>query len=104
MGSQGVTRDLGDPDPAMKLGAAAWAGMDLPADDTPIEIIAPGYLVLADHRDEGACCDSRVLGFLPPAALRGEVVARIAGDARKAPNPSAHEGGPAPRRGPAWLR
>ncbi len=58
-----------------------WAGLGLP--DTSmgtIEIQAEGYLVLADNRDEGACCDSRALGWIPAAKVRGEVVLRLTGE------------------------
>jgi signal peptidase I len=45
------------------------------------EIVAPGYLVLADNRDEGRCCDSRTLGWIEPGAIRGEVLVRLGGAA-----------------------
>ena len=40
---------------------------------------APGYLGLADNRDEGRCCDSRAVGWIEPEALRGEVLIRLGG-------------------------
>lgn len=56
-----------------------WPGMRLPADMGPIEVEADGYLVVADNRDEGACCDSRALGFVHAANIRGEIVLRLGG-------------------------
>lgn len=50
------------------------------------EIEAPGYLVLADNRDEGACCDSRALGWIDGARIRGEITARLAGDPAATPD------------------
>jgi len=50
------------------------------------EIEAPGYLVLADNRDEGACCDSRALGWIDAAQIRGEIAARLAGDPSATPD------------------
>jgi signal peptidase I len=50
------------------------------------EIVAPGYLVLADNRDEGACCDSRALGWIDAARIRGEIAARLAGDPAATPD------------------
>ncbi len=50
------------------------------------EIVAPGYLVLADNRDEGRCCDSRMLGWIDAKAIRGEVLARLAGDPAGTPD------------------
>jgi|GEM_PF-1584551 len=64
----------------------SWPGMALPQDLGPIEVHADGYLILADNRDEGACCDSRALGWIPPARVRGEVVLRLAGDPGAAPD------------------
>jgi hypothetical protein len=58
---------------------AAWPGMRLPADAGPLEIEADGYLVVADNRDEGACCDSRALGLIDEAHIRGEIVLRLGG-------------------------
>lgn len=64
----------------------SWPGMILPQDLGPIEVHADGYLILADNRDEGACCDSRALGWIPADMLRGEVVFRLAGDPGAAPD------------------
>lgn len=60
--------------------------------------IAPGYLVLADNRDEGRCCDSRTLGWIDADALRGEVLVRLGGgpEAPAGPNEDA------PARGFQW--
>ncbi len=67
-------RILLDPDAA----PPAWRALDLPpADAGPVQVVAEGYLVLADNRVEGACCDSRALGWIDPDAVRGEVVARL---------------------------
>ncbi len=61
--------------------AQSWTGFGLPpAEDGPVDVEADGYLVLADNRDEGACCDSRVLGFVSPEQIRGRVVVRLAGE------------------------
>ena len=59
--------------------ATRWPGMHLPGDAGPLEIEADGYLVIADNRDEGACCDSRALGFVDPDRIRGEIVLRLGG-------------------------
>jgi signal peptidase I len=56
-----------------------WPGIGLPGDAGPVEVEADGYLVIADNRDEGACCDSRALGFVPAARIRGEIVLRLGG-------------------------
>lgn len=64
----------------------SWPGMGLPADLGPIEVQADGYLILADNRNEGACCDSRAIGWVPADNLRGEVVVRLAGDPGAAPD------------------
>lgn len=63
----------------------------------PTSIVAPGYLVFSDNRPEGACCDSRAVGWIDPDALEGEVIARLSGAVDKAPDadPAA--------RGPRWL-
>jgi len=58
---------------------ARWPGMPLPGDSGPVEIEADGYLVIADNRDEGACCDSRALGFVDAGRIRGEIVLRLGG-------------------------
>ena len=70
----------------------AWSGLDLPPPEMgPVEMEAPGYLVVADNRDGGSCCDSRALGWLPEGALRGRVLLRLAGDPGATPDldPSA---------------
>lgn len=70
----------------------AWPGLDLPpADFGPVQMEAPGFLVVADNRDGGACCDSRALGWLPEDALRGRVLLRLTGDPSATPDldPSA---------------
>ena len=74
-----------------------WTGIGLPDDMGPIEIHAEGFLVLADNRDEGACCDSRVLGWIAPQNVRGEVVLRLAGD------PGAMPDGDPSARAMQWL-
>lgn len=74
-----------------------WSGLALPGSaGGPVELVAEGYLVLADNRDEGACCDSRALGFIPPEAIRGKVVLRWAGE----PDRAAEWG--LPRRDLLW--
>lgn len=55
------------------------------------------FVVLADNRDEGACCDSRAIGFVPAKAIKGEVVARLTGD------PSATPDLDPDSRGLRWL-
>src|SRR5690606_32519755 len=67
-------------------GDESWPGMDLPTDLGPLEVVADGYLILADNRNEGACCDSRAIGWVPAESLRGEVVIRLAGDPGAAPD------------------
>ncbi|MCB9566369.1 MAG: hypothetical protein H6710_03995 [Myxococcales bacterium] len=59
-----------------------WPAMRLPSDPGPVEIVAEGFLILADNRDDGACCDSRALGFIPAEQIRGEIVARLGGSAQ----------------------
>lgn len=69
-----------------------WPGLELPpADFGPVEMQAPGFLVVADNRDGGECCDSRALGWLPEDALRGRVLLRLTGDPSATPDldPSA---------------
>lgn len=56
-----------------------WPGIGLPGDAGPVEVEADGYLVIADNRDEGACCDSRALGFVEAGRIRGEIVLRLGG-------------------------
>jgi signal peptidase I len=61
-----------------QAGGTRWPGLDVPGPEAgPVEVVADGYLVIADNRVEGACCDSRVLGFVSAAAIRGEVTARL---------------------------
>lgn len=71
---------------------ARWPGMRLPGDSGPLEVEADGYLVVADNRDEGACCDSRALGFVGPDRIRGEIVLRLGGRNTSHPDvaPSDH--------------
>jgi signal peptidase I len=57
----------------------SWPGLALPPDPGPIELIADGYLIVADNRDDGACCDSRAIGFIHDDRLRGEIVLRLGG-------------------------
>jgi len=74
-----------------------WPGLELPAPTSgPVEVQAEGYLVVADNRDEGACCDSRALGWIPKDALRGKVAFRLSGAA----DPSAQGHAPAMRWDP----
>jgi signal peptidase I len=65
---------------------SSWPAIPLPDDLGPIEIRAEGYLILADNRDEGACCDSRAIGWVSAEKVRGEVVVRLAGDPGAAPD------------------
>lgn len=74
-----------------------WPGMELPGDLGPVEVEASGYLILADNREEGACCDSRALGFVDGSAIKGEVKARVSGDTHSAPDADPDT------RGPRWL-
>lgn len=65
----------------------AWPGLGLPpAAAGPVEIEAPGYLVVADNRDDGSCCDSRAVGWVPGEAIRGKVLMRLVGNAAAAPD------------------
>lgn len=73
-----------------------WPGMELPFEDNPVQIRATGYLIVADNRDEGACCDSRELGWIAPERVRGEIAARIA-----ASPPTTRDGDDAKRV--TWL-
>jgi signal peptidase I len=69
-----------------------WEGLSLPDPEAgPVELEAPGFLVVADNRDDGACCDSRRLGWIPEDALKGKVLMRLAGDPKATPDldPSA---------------
>lgn len=55
------------------------------------------FVVIADNRDEGACCDSRAIGFVPAKAIKGEVVARLTGDPSATPDLDPES------RGLRWL-
>lgn len=80
-----------------KPGRPAWTPMALPPPGAgPVEVEAPGYLVLADNRDDGACCDSRALGWIPADAIRGRVLVRLASDPSKVPENATE------RRGVQW--
>lgn len=79
-------------------GASIWPGMSLPRDGGPYEMPAEGYLVIADNRDEGACCDSRAIGWVTPAQIRGEIVLRLGGAASPEPSSDAAE----PAHGLRW--
>lgn len=77
-------------------GAPPWTPLHLPPPGAgPVEVEAPGYLVVADNRDDGACCDSRALGWIPKDAIRGRVLVRLAGGPSKAENAT-------PRPGVQW--
>jgi signal peptidase I len=68
-------------------GKTQWPGSMLPpASGGPVEVEAEGYLVVADNRQEGACCDSRAIGWVPAESIKGKVVVRLAGDARATPD------------------
>ncbi len=74
---------LVEPEPA----PVTWQNIALPsASEGPVEIVATGYLILADNRDEGACCDSRAVGFVPVSHLRGELIVRLAGNPNGSPD------------------
>lgn len=64
---------------ASTAGPDRWPGMGLPADGGPYEMPADGYLLVADNRDEGACCDSRAIGWVDADQLRGEIMLRLGG-------------------------
>jgi signal peptidase I len=74
----------------------AWPGMVLPDDNGPVQIRADGYLIVADNRDESACCDSRAIGWVPSDHVRGEIALRI-----RAHAPTTQEGREATRV--QWL-
>lgn len=64
-----------------------WPALGLPpAEGGPVEIEAPGYLVVANNRDDGACCDSRAVGWVPAEAIRGRVLARLTSNPAAAPD------------------
>ena len=54
-----------------------WAAMTLPDDTLPVEIIAPGYLILSDDRSSHSAFDSRAIGWIDPEHIRGELVFRV---------------------------
>jgi hypothetical protein len=75
-----------------------WPGLQIPAAaEGPVQVGAEGYLVLADNRDEGACCDSRAVGWVAAERIRGEILWRLPGDPALTPDldPAA--------RGSRWL-
>lgn len=69
---------------ASTAGVEPWPGMRVPADGGPYEMPSEGYLLLADNRDEGACCDSRAIGWVKSEQIRGEILLRLSG-AREVP-------------------
>lgn len=78
-----------------EVGPVHWPALSLPpAQAGPVEIEAEGYLVLADNRDEGSCCDSRAIGWVHPARIRGELALRLAGDPSAAPDLAPEARGP----------
>jgi hypothetical protein len=77
-----------------------WRGLDLPGDVGPVEMEAEGYLVVADHREDGACCDSRALGWIQEDQVRGELVMRLG---RRAHEPAEGAEGSGERVGVRWL-
>jgi signal peptidase I len=75
-----------------------WPALQIPAAaEGPVQVRAEGYLVLADNRDEGACCDSRAVGWVAADRVRGEILLRLPGDPALTPDldPAA--------RGSRWL-
>ncbi|RMG97784.1 MAG: hypothetical protein D6705_07910 [Deltaproteobacteria bacterium] len=75
-----------------------FSGLGLPPpEDGPVEIPLDGYLVLADNREEGACCDSRALGVIASEAIEGRVLARLL--ARRGATPGLDPNA----RGFAWM-
>ena len=78
-----------------------WTGMGLPDDVGPVEMEAEGYLILADNRDEGACCDSRQLGWVTAEQIRGELILRLG--RRSAAQPEHPTKGPLEPPGARWL-
>jgi signal peptidase I len=70
-----------------RVGTPTWSALAIPpATSGPVEIEAEGYLVVADNREEGACCDSRAIGWVPAENIKGKVVVRLAGDASMTPD------------------
>ncbi|MGB1699835.1 MAG: S24/S26 family peptidase, partial [Nannocystaceae bacterium] len=68
----------GDPEVLEQLDALLVSSPGRPH-ASPTSVVAPGYLVFSDNRPEGACCDSRAIGWIDPEALEGEVIARLSG-------------------------
>lgn len=67
--------------------APTWSGLGLPpVEGGPVELRAPGYLVVADNRDGGSCCDSRAVGWVPAEAIRGKVLVRLVGNPAATPD------------------
>ncbi len=81
--------------------APSWSGVGLPDDVGPLEMEAEGYLILSDNREEGACCDSRALGWIPPEQIRGELILRLG--RRSAAQPEHPTKGPLEPPGARWL-
>lgn len=64
-----------------------WPGLALPPREAgPVELEAPGFLVVADNREDGACCDSRAVGWVSAEAIRGRVLARLTSNPAAAPD------------------
>lgn len=64
-----------------------WPALDLPPREAgPVELEAPGFLVVTDNREDGACCDSRAVGWIPAEAIRGRVLARLTSNPAAAPD------------------
>lgn len=72
---------------ASTAGRDTWPGVQVPGDSGPYEMPAEGYLVVADNRDEGACCDSRAIGWVQADQIRGEIMLRLGGAATATPVP-----------------
>lgn len=64
---------------ASTAGRDLWPALGVPADGSPYEMTADGYLLVADNRDEGACCDSRAIGWIDASQIRGEIMLRLGG-------------------------
>jgi signal peptidase I len=68
-------------------GATSWQSLPIPPPSSgPVEVEAEGYLIIADNREEGSCCDSRAIGWVPAENIKGKVVVRLAGDASATPD------------------
>ncbi len=72
---------------ASTAGRDVWPGVAVPPEGGPYEMPAEGYLLVADNRDEGACCDSRAIGWVDADQIRGEIVLRLGGDGGAMPVP-----------------